>query len=162
MMPRSCTTLILPPATLSSPTWLLHPARSLRCCRRTSRWSAQLRRAFLKRSGTRRRGISCRAFGVAFRPFANTVVRAGYGMFIDSFGTYVTPPQAGPLYGVCRGVPEFKHDWAPTYVFPNPFVGTAGRGGTLDVGTNSYPAFDVNIRNPRIASVESDFGAAAG
>ncbi len=88
-------------------------------------------------------------FGVAFRPFANTVVRAGYGMFIDSFGTYVTPPQAGPLYGVSE---EFRNSnrWAPTYVFPNPFVGTAGRGGTLDVGTNSYPAFDINVRNPRI------------
>jgi hypothetical protein len=86
--------------------------------------------------------------GVAFRPFDNTVIRGGYGIFIDSFGTYVTAPQTTPLFGF---VEEFRNTnrTNPTYVFPNPFVGTGARVGTLDVGTVSYPAFDVNIRNPR-------------
>ncbi len=86
--------------------------------------------------------------GVAFRPFDNTVIRGGYGIFVDGFGTYVTAPQTTPLFGY---VEEFRNAnrTNPTYVFPNPFVGTGASYGALNVGTDSYPAFDVNIRNPR-------------
>jgi hypothetical protein len=86
--------------------------------------------------------------GVAFRPSDKTVIRGGYGIFIDGFGTYVTAPQTTPLFGF---VEEFRNTnrTNPAYVFPNPFVGTGAAVGTLDVGTVSYPAFDVNVRNPR-------------
>jgi hypothetical protein len=86
--------------------------------------------------------------GFAWRLSDKTVVRGGYGMFIDSFGTYVSPVQASPLFGYTA---EFRNSPASQpYTLTNPF-GTGGAlVGNLEAGTSSLPTFNPNLQNPRL------------
>ncbi|MFB3826500.1 MAG: carboxypeptidase regulatory-like domain-containing protein [Bryobacteraceae bacterium] len=79
--------------------------------------------------------------GLAIRPLPKTVIRAGYGMFIDDFGFSVAGPSAGPLYAYSE-IFQNTNRRAPQYVFPNPF-GESGSSGTITAN-----GFNVALRNP--------------
>lgn len=86
--------------------------------------------------------------GAVWRLSDKTVVRGGYGMFIDSFGTWLTPVQASPLFGYTA---EFRNTPA-SLQFPlgSPF-GTGGTlVGALEAGTISIPTFNADLENPRL------------
>jgi hypothetical protein len=78
--------------------------------------------------------------GVAFRPSENWVLRGGYGIFVDSFGTAVGASGGSPLFGYNE---EFRNTnkSRPTFVFPNPF-GAAGA-----IGTITGSGFDKDLKN---------------
>ena len=81
--------------------------------------------------------------GIAVRPWRQTVIRAGYGVFVDNFGTSVAGPTGSPLFGFTETF-ENLNARQPTYTFPNPF------GATGSIGTISGSGFNVNIRNPYV------------
>jgi hypothetical protein len=81
--------------------------------------------------------------GLAFRPSTNTVLRAGYGVFMDNFGTDVIGGTGSPLFGFTETFENFEAN-RPSFVFPNPF-GTVG-----SIGTISASGFKVNLKNPHI------------
>jgi hypothetical protein len=87
--------------------------------------------------------------GVAWRPVDKTVVRGGYGVFIDSFGTLLTPVQSSPLFGY---VAQFTNTAASQpFTISNPFGTGAGTlVGNLEAGGSSAPTFDPDLQNPRL------------
>ncbi len=93
--------------------------------------------------------------GLAIRPYQNTVIRAGYGIFIDDFGFSVAAPTGGPLYGFTETF-QNTNKRQPQYTFPNPF-GTSG-----SIGTITASGFKVDLKNPYVQqwnlTVERQFG----
>jgi hypothetical protein len=86
--------------------------------------------------------------GFAWRLSDKTVLRGGYGMFIDSFGTWLTPVQASPLFGYTA---EFRN--TPTSLqFPlsSPFGAGGALVGALEAGTISVPTFNPDLENSRL------------
>lgn len=81
--------------------------------------------------------------GIAVRPFQRTVIRAGYGVFIDDFGFAVAAPSGGPLYGYTETFQNTNRR-QPQYTFPSPF-GTSG-----SIGTITATGFSVNLKNPYV------------
>ncbi len=81
--------------------------------------------------------------GLAARPFQNTVIRAGYGVFVDDFGFSVTAPSGGPLYGFTETF-QNTDKRRPQYTFPNPF-GVSG-----SIGTITGSGFKVDLKNPYV------------
>jgi carboxypeptidase family protein len=87
--------------------------------------------------------------GFAWRLNDKTAVRGGYGMFIDSFGTLLSPVASSPLFGYTA---EFVNTAASQpFTIANPF-GTGGGTlvGALEAGTSSGPTLNPNIKNPRL------------
>lgn len=86
--------------------------------------------------------------GFAWRLSDKTVMRGGYGIFIDSFGTLLTPVQSSPLFGYTA---EFRNTAASQpFTLSNPF-GTGGTlVGNLEAGTSSSPTFNPNLQNSRL------------
>ncbi len=82
-------------------------------------------------------------FGLAYRPAGHTVIRAGYGIFVDDFGLSITPSNGAPLYGFNETFQNTDRR-RPTYVLPNPF------GGVGSIGTISASGYRVDIANPYI------------
>jgi hypothetical protein len=81
--------------------------------------------------------------GLAVRPFQDTVIRAGYGIFIDDFGFSVTAPSGGPLYGFTETF-QNTDKRQPRYTFPSPF-GVSG-----SIGTITGSGFKVDLKNPYV------------
>lgn len=84
--------------------------------------------------------------GLAVRPRDKMVIRAGYGIFNDSLGIAMTPPNRGagaPLFGFTE---EFRNTnrQKPAFRFPNPF-GTAG-----SIGTIVAEGIRMDFRNPYV------------
>jgi hypothetical protein len=87
--------------------------------------------------------------GFAWRVTDKTVVRGGYGVFIDSFGTLLSPASASPLFGY---VAQFTNTTASQlFTIANPF-GSGGGSlvGNLEAGAANAPTFNPNLRNPRL------------
>jgi len=86
--------------------------------------------------------------GFAWRLSDKTVLRGGYGIFIDSFGTWLTPVQSSPLFGYTA---EFRNTPA-SLQFPlgNPFGSGGALVGALEAGTVSIPTFDPDLENSRL------------
>lgn len=87
--------------------------------------------------------------GLAWRLNDKTAVRGGYGMFIDSFGTWLAPVVSSPLFGYTA---EFVNTAASQpYTLANPFgTGSGTLVGSLEAGTSSAPTFNPAIENPRV------------
>jgi hypothetical protein len=81
--------------------------------------------------------------GVAIRASQRTVVRAGYGVFIDDFGFAVAPPSGGPLFGFTETFQNTNRR-QPQYAFPNPF-GVSG-----SIGTITATGFSRDLKNPYV------------
>jgi hypothetical protein len=81
--------------------------------------------------------------GLAMRPLARTVIRAGYGIFMDDFGFSVMPETGGPLYAFTETF-QNTNKRQPQYTFPNPF-GAAGSPGTATAS-----GFKVDMKNPYV------------
>jgi hypothetical protein len=79
--------------------------------------------------------------GLSVRPFDKTVIRAGYGIFIDDFGFSVSPPSGGPLYAFTETF-QNTNKRQPQYTFPNPF-GVSGSPGTATAS-----GFKLDLKNP--------------
>ncbi len=79
--------------------------------------------------------------GLAVRPFPRTVIRAGYGIFVDDFGFSVTAPSGGPLYGFTETFQNTNRR-QPQYIFPKPF------GASGSIGTVTATGFKVDLTNP--------------
>lgn len=87
--------------------------------------------------------------GLAWRLNDRTALRGGYGMFIDSFGTYVAPVVSSPLFGYTA---EFVNTaTSQPFTLANPFgTGSGTLAGTLEAGTSSAPTFNPRIENSRL------------
>lgn len=87
--------------------------------------------------------------GFAWRLDDKTAVRGGYGMFIDSFGTSLSPVAASPLFGYTA---EFVNTAAnQPFTIANPFgTGSGTLVGTLEAGTSSSPTFNPRLQNSRL------------
>jgi hypothetical protein len=87
--------------------------------------------------------------GFAWRASDKTVLRGGYGMFIDSFGTLLAPVVSSPLFGYTA---EFVNTAASQpFTIANPFGSGGGTlVGNLEAGTSSAPTINPNIENPRV------------
>jgi hypothetical protein len=81
--------------------------------------------------------------GLAYRPSAHLVIRAGYGIYIDDFGLSITPSYGSPLYGFTETFQNTDRR-RPTYVLPNPF------GGAGSIGTISASGYRVDLANPYV------------
>lgn len=81
--------------------------------------------------------------GLAVRPLARTVVRAGYGIFMDDFGFSVLPATGGPLFAFTETFQNTDRR-QPRYAFPNPF------GASGSPGTATASGFNVDLKNPYI------------
>ena len=69
-------------------------------------------------------------------------------MFIDSFGTALTPVQATPLFGYTA---EFRNSpTAQPYTLNNPFGAVGALSGALEAGRSSGPTFNPSLRNSRL------------
>jgi len=87
--------------------------------------------------------------GFAWRPAAKMAVRGSYGIFIDSFGTTLSPVSAGPLFGY---VAQFTNTAASQpFTLANPF-GSGGGSlvGNLEAGSSSAPTFNPDLQNSRL------------
>jgi hypothetical protein len=87
--------------------------------------------------------------GVAWRLNEKTVLRGGYGMFIDSFGTLLSPVVSSPLFGYTA---EFVNTaGSQPFTIANPFgTGSGTLVGNLEAGTSSAPTFNPDIENSRL------------
>lgn len=87
--------------------------------------------------------------GFAWRLNDKTALRGGYGMFIDSFGTLLSPVVASPLFGYTA---EFVNTaTSQPFTIANPFgAGSGTLVGSLEAGTSSAPTFNPRIENPRL------------
>ncbi len=86
--------------------------------------------------------------GLARRLSDKMVVRGGYGLFIDSFGTLLSPVQASPLFGYTA---EFRNTaTGQPFTISNPFGAGGTLVGNLEAGTSSGPTFHENIENSRL------------
>jgi hypothetical protein len=86
--------------------------------------------------------------GAAWRLSEKMVLRGGYGSFIDSFGTWLTPVQSSPLFGYTA---EFRNTPA-SLQFPlgAPFGAGGALVGNLEGGTISIPTFNPELQNSRL------------
>ena len=79
--------------------------------------------------------------GLAVRPFQRTVIRAGFGIFMDDFGFSVSAPSGGPLYGFTETF-QNTNKRQPQYMFPKPF------GASGSIGAVTATGFKVDLKNP--------------
>jgi hypothetical protein len=86
--------------------------------------------------------------GFAWRPMDKMAVRGGYGVFIDSFGTTLSPASASPLFGY---VAQFTNTaTTQPFTIANPFGSGGSLVGNLEAGASNAPTFNPDLRNPRL------------
>ncbi len=87
--------------------------------------------------------------GFAWRVNDNTALRGGYGIFIDSFGTLLSPVVSSPLFGYTA---EFVNTaTSQPFTIANPFgTGSGTLVGNLEAGAPSAPTFNPRVENPRL------------
>ena len=99
-----------------------------------------------------RNNISPR-IGIAWRPFGskNSVVRAGYGVFmynaLTSPGTSTTGALFSGTQTQTQTLAEIQANGRPLFAFPDPFAGF-GSVSQLDPTTLNFTATDGKLRNP--------------